>query len=893
MREQNIHQLQETLQILEQGSYTVNGKTVRLKLSAEEQAECHVLLPEAVQRVCGRKDLQQVRVAGRCGHGCRNTDSFSAARWQYANLPFLFREGSRPVLVLNMANPVHPGGGVRNGASAQEESLCRASSLLRSLESAHAEKYYRYNRNLHSDLGSDAMIFTPQVEILRDEAGGLLEETVIVAVLTCAAPMVRNGKEGLTEAEYERLLYDRITGMLKCAAFFGYQHLVLGAWGCGAFGNDARVMSDVFYRAMKELEYNGMRESDLFRRIDFAVLDRSQDQYNFRQFARNFDFKAFYREEDRAEEERVLRKIRENEAWLDQIRGSLIGGAAGDALGYTVEFWDEDQIFSTYGSGGIRAYEPDPATGKALISDDTQMTLFTANGILVAETRLATRGIGGQPSGYLPMSYQDWLRTQEMTFEESRRQRREKCISWLADVPELYARRAPGNTCLGALRERREGRGPAVPFTEHPINDSKGCGGVMRAAPMGLKRYEHVSEEVLDREGAEIAAITHGNALGYMPAAVLVHLLRHIVYDREPRPLRELVLEARDAAAALFAEDIRLPELAALIDRAVALSENGEDDLDNIHRLGAGWVAEETLAIALYCSLRHADDFSAGIIAAVNHEGDSDSTGAVTGNILGALLGYRAIEQKWKDGLELSGVILEMADDLCHGCPLEEYSFYTDPDWIRKYIGMRWKEETADMPEKTEFAAVRGDITKDHGVQAIVNAANTSLLGGGGVDGAIHRAAGPELLEECRGLHGCETGKAKITKAYRLPCDYVIHTPGPRWSGGGANERELLASCYRSCLALAAEYGIRRIAFPSISTGVYHFPLAEAVRIAVRTAMDCAAEHPGAFDCIEWVLFDDDTFAAYRKELDRQRFPEIVNSPDLFDINRVLRGGGL
>ena len=169
----------------------------------------------------------------------------------------------------------------------------------------------------------------------------------------------------------------------------------------------------------------------------------------------------------------------------------------------------------------------------------------------------------------------------------------------------------------------------------------------------------------------------------------------------------------------------------------------------------------------------------------------------------------------------------------------------------------------------TEFLAVQGDITKDHGVQAIANAANTSLLGGGGVDGAIHRAAGPELLKECRTLHGCETGKAKITKAYRLPCDYVLHTPGPVWHGGSYGERELLASCYRSCLELAAENGIRSIAFPSISTGVYHFPLAEAAEIAVKTARDFAAAHPEALDVVKWVLFDQRTFDVYREEIRR------------------------
>ena len=167
----------------------------------------------------------------------------------------------------------------------------------------------------------------------------------------------------------------------------------------------------------------------------------------------------------------------------------------------------------------------------------------------------------------------------------------------------------------------------------------------------------------------------------------------------------------------------------------------------------------------------------------------------------------------------------------------------------------------------TQILAVIGDITQDHGVQAIANAANTSLLGGGGVDGAIHRAAGPGLLAECRLLNGCDTGKAKITKAYDLPCEYVIHTPGPVWRGGGYGEARLLASCYRSCLELALQNGIRSIAFPSISTGVYGYPLEEAAGIAVKTVKEFTWENPDKFDVIKWVLFNDAAFQAYDKVL--------------------------
>ena len=169
--------------------------------------------------------------------------------------------------------------------------------------------------------------------------------------------------------------------------------------------------------------------------------------------------------------------------------------------------------------------------------------------------------------------------------------------------------------------------------------------------------------------------------------------------------------------------------------------------------------------------------------------------------------------------------------------------------------------------EVAMIKAVRGDITKINDMDAIVNAANRTLLGGGGVDGAIHRAAGRKLLEECRTLNGCDTGDAKLTGAYDLPCSHVIHTVGPVWHGGDHGEAELLASCYRRSLQVAAEHGIRRIAFPSISTGVYHYPVKEAAKIAVGTVAEFLEEHPDAFDVVEWVLFDDNTMQVYEQAI--------------------------
>ena len=362
---------------------------------------------------------------------------------------------------------------------------------------------------------------------------------------------------------------------------------------------------------------------------------------------------------------------------LNKFKGCLIGGAVGDALGYAVEFMPTSAIFEKYGENGITEYELHH--GVAEISDDTQMTLFTATGLLVGTTRGMTRGImGDYAECYIAYSYRDWYRTQIEKYPLPE----EYHYSWLVNVPEVFSRRAPGNTCLNALAQGGNGA------LENPLNQSKGCGGIMRVAPIGLyfcdKRHE---PEEIDIIGAKAAALTHGHELGYISAAMLVHIISRI--SEYGDTILEAVNDAMCMIPAIFPKAEHMDELLALIKKAIALSAEGVDDIDSIRQLGEGWVAEETLAIAVYCALKYSDNFEKGIIAAVNHDGDSDSTGAVTGNILGAALGFDAIPQKYINELELKDIILEIAEDLYHDCQITEYGPW-DELWKSKYISMSY-----------------------------------------------------------------------------------------------------------------------------------------------------------------------------------------------------------
>ena len=361
----------------------------------------------------------------------------------------------------------------------------------------------------------------------------------------------------------------------------------------------------------------------------------------------------------------------------DLFRGCMLGGAAGDALGYEVEFMEDRDIFRKYGEKGITEYALH--RGVAQISDDTQMTMFTATGLLLGTTRGMLRGIMGDYEDYIRYSYRDWYRTQTERFPLP-----DYHYSWLVNVPEMFHRRAPGNTCLSALAGSDKGS------VAHPINNSKGCGGVMRVAPVGLYFADKkLPMEESDRIGAEAAAITHGHELGWLPAAMLAHIIRHLV-EHEGEPVSDAVQDAIAALPRVFPDAKQMETFLTLMRKAAALAGTEADDLDAIRQLGGGWVGDEALAIAVYCALKHPDSFEDAVVAAVNHSGDSDSTGAIAGNIMGAALGLKAIPEKYLENLELRGVITELADDLYSDCQMEEYGDYRDPVWLAKYVDITY-----------------------------------------------------------------------------------------------------------------------------------------------------------------------------------------------------------
>lgn len=372
-------------------------------------------------------------------------------------------------------------------------------------------------------------------------------------------------------------------------------------------------------------------------------------------------------------------------AYKNKVLGSMIGGAIGDALGYPVEFMSYSQIIHKYGPSGITRYHLN-ANGVAEISDDTQMSLYTANGILCYQSFNAI-GLPAKKTETICEAYIAWFQTQTEHYSHNQKHR-----FWICNTKELYARRAPGVTCMSALRSLQQ--------DQSVVNDSKGCGGIMRVAPIALHAcnptdtYYSLSDSLsYAKEAGDIAALTHKNPLGYIPAAFLYLLIENLIPYAYIYPLQlySIVDSCLINIEKIYPDHpYELYELQQLINKAKDLAASADNDQEAIMQLGEGWTADEALAIALYCSMKYYDDFEKAIIAAVNHSGDSDSTGAITGNIMGALHGYDAIPHYYKQDLELRWLIEALALDLANDVPIAIDDDTNDtPEkraWRRKYL---------------------------------------------------------------------------------------------------------------------------------------------------------------------------------------------------------------
>lgn len=330
----------------------------------------------------------------------------------------------------------------------------------------------------------------------------------------------------------------------------------------------------------------------------------------------------------------------------DHFAACLLGGAVGDALGGAVEFISRAQILDRFGPEGITDYAS-AYGGKGKITDDTQMTLFTAEGLLRGRMRGLSKGITGFDHT-VAGAYLRWLSTQGYENQHLS----PALDGWLYGQRELHSTRAPGMTCLSSLRDYRGDPGIAG-------NDSKGCGGVMRAAPVGLFWWS--CRKGLDigqvfKDGKMCAELTHGHPSGYLTGGVLAVMIFALV---DGASLDEALAEAKSLLATYPGHQETLDAL----DESLALSHSDLPHHEAIKKLGEGWVAEEALAISVYSALV-AKDFEQAIVIAVNHDGDSDSTGAITGNILGAMQGTSVIPERWLKPLELRGVIEAISSDL-------------------------------------------------------------------------------------------------------------------------------------------------------------------------------------------------------------------------------------
>lgn len=379
----------------------------------------------------------------------------------------------------------------------------------------------------------------------------------------------------------------------------------------------------------------------------------------------------------------------------DRIRGAMIGCAAGDALGYPVKVLSEAAIVERYGLRGITAYDLDE-NGTARITADTQLMLLSANGILFAHTRGALRGIMAPVYQYFDAFYMDWYRLQT-----EKQPRRARC-GWINAYPALSAKRAPSPTSMRVFSSDKFGS------MDKPVNDSKGSGCLLRAVPIGLS-YSDDPAYILDL-AANTAALTHGNEVAWVASGVLALIISLIIHQE--LSIAEAVNETLKALDKSFPDSRKaVHELLSSIWSARPLATSASSELDAIHALGEGWVANEALAIGILCALRYENDIAGAMTFAANHGGNSSTTAAIAGMLVGARIGFNAIPDRFVDRLELVDVILELADNVTTDCPMSDWG-PSNPVWEHKYIYedyAYWRRRTPEAKEAKEDEAKQTD----------------------------------------------------------------------------------------------------------------------------------------------------------------------------------------
>ena len=500
---------------------------------------------------------------------------------------------------------------------------------------------------------------------------------------------------------------------------------------------------------------------------------------------------------------------------LDRAIGTLIGLTTGDALGSTVEFEDRATIFRRYGPSGQTEMRGGGPFGWQIgqYTDDGQMMMCLLNSLVTTNAA---------PAADPPRLDVDDLGR--------------RFVAWLNSNPPDV-----GNTVAAALGRLKAGTPARLAGDDN--SQSQANGAVMRCAPVAVLWANPGRRAELIRDSLLSAAPTHRSPIAAGACVVVNLMIAGFINGLDFEEAFKVALQQAD------------PEWQSLL---TAWDAKGRPREGN-----TGW-AVSTVLTALHCLYTTAS-FEEAVIKAVNGGGDADTIGAVTGELAGAFYGYEAIPARWLAVLQDRQEIVNLARTLFELGRQVSSPAATPNEVLTKERNMGDELQIG----ATRLRLVQGDIV-EAGTEAIVNAANEELAGGGGVDGAIHRAAGPELYDLTAPFGGCPTGEAVITGAGRMrpPTRYIIHAVGPIYNPfAKAKCRDLLAGAYRHSLELAQQQNIRTIAFPSISTGVYHYPIKEAAPLALQTVTDFLRATPTSLQEVVFILFSAGDLAVYRQAL--------------------------